>query len=673
VSENYFSFCLFTKDLTVFDGCRVVFEVEIGCGLGSHSTLVNHSEGLFYRVQMGNFTSEEFCCTSHGRTICEITIPSFRYEEISSMHLHLRFGPLVLQNSPLLISQPQIAQNLNELLGTKEICACDLPDRSEFTFGVSLDSSRLILVSTSDSGKMTLWIATLNLDEITTHIIDSDHSVNPSLKSPSFVVWSHKGVFILDDSCGVIKYLPCIYSSSTFRFFVCVSRDNRVVTAQGRFVVSMDLLTGEFYARAETRGDCEAIFSMDSRVVVVEKVSNGMFISVFDTFSLHELSRSPLQSSEDFSLFSFCKLSGLLYAFSKNMHVGCFNMDGKKVTSSVGWRTDMKMGEKVLSVIFVDKRILTIVSTGSNTCRVSALDASKPPQRSELRFALKWELIGKQPGQFRKGGPNGIAILGSEVFVANFQSASLSVFDKNGSFLRLFERNSLSNHDYLTGPNFLLAFENMIFVSEDFNQFHRILVFDVEGNKIETISSKGRAPGSLEGPQGMVFVNDELFVAEELNDRISVFSFNKKSKTKFQFRRTLGRRGSGEVEFNNPKGMALSLENLIYIVDSENHRIQVIDTDGKFIRQFGSKGSEAGCEDGRFRQPHGIEIAEGRVMVSDKFRNDIQVFNLSGTYLYKFGSQGSEDGFLNKPRQIASSNGTVYVCDERNGRIQGFE
>jgi hypothetical protein len=553
------------------------------------------------------------------------------------------------------------------------MCAFDLPDRSEFHFGVSLEPTRLILFSTTDSGKMTLWTAMLDLSEVNTYVVDSEYVVNPSLKSPSFLVWSYKGVLILDDSGGVIKFIPSIYTSSTFRLSLCLSRDNRIVTAQGRFVVGTDLLTGESFARAETRGDCEAIFSMDSRVVVVEKASNGVFISVFDSFSLHELSRSPLQSSETISVFSFCTLSGLLYAFSKDIHVGCFNVDGKKVTSSVGWRTEMKMGEEVLSVIFAEKRVLTVVSTGNNRCCVSVLDASKPLQRSETRLAQKWGSQGKKPGQFSVGGPNGIAILGSEVFVACFHGASLSVFDKNGSFLRTFERTSHFDHDYLTGPNFLLAAENMIFVSEDKDQFHRILVFDPEGNKIDTISKRGRNPGLLDGPHGMVFVNDELFIAEELNDRLSVFSFDRKGKKKFEFRRTLGRSGSGEVEFRNPKGMALSPENLIYVVDSENYRIQVLSTDGKFIRQFGSKGSEVDCKDGCFLQPHGIDIAEGRVMVSDKFRHDIQVFNLSGTFMYKFGSKGSADGCLNHPKQIASSNGAVFVCDQKNCRIQVFE
>jgi len=61
--------------------------------------------------------------------------------------------------------------------------------------------------------------------------------------------------------------------------------------------------------------------------------------------------------------------------------------------------------------------------------------------------------------------------------------------------------------------------------------------------------------------------------------RIQVFTFN----GDYSF--TWGEKGNKDGEFNNPRDI-LELNDLIYIVDSGNHRIQVFDMNGKFITKF---------------------------------------------------------------------------------------
>ncbi|MBI3756232.1 MAG: NHL repeat-containing protein, partial [Deltaproteobacteria bacterium] len=73
-------------------------------------------------------------------------------------------------------------------------------------------------------------------------------------------------------------------------------------------------------------------------------------------------------------------------------------------------------------------------------------------------------------------------------------------------------------------------------------------------------------------------------------------------------------RGSGNGQFYEPAGIAVSSDNRIYVVDSENNRVQIFDQAGQFIKAFGAKGKETG----QFRMPYGIAIgADGKLFVTD--------------------------------------------------------
>ena len=73
-----------------------------------------------------------------------------------------------------------------------------------------------------------------------------------------------------------------------------------------------------------------------------------------------------------------------------------------------------------------------------------------------------------------------------------------------------------------------------------------------------------------------------------------------------------------------------------------NHRIQIFDEKGTFIRTFGSEDND----DGRLIDPSGVAIdQEGNYVVSNDFC--IQVFDSAGKFLRKFGSEGEGNGQFN--------------------------
>jgi DNA-binding beta-propeller fold protein YncE len=86
-----------------------------------------------------------------------------------------------------------------------------------------------------------------------------------------------------------------------------------------------------------------------------------------------------------------------------------------------------------------------------------------------------------------------------------------------------------------------------------------------------------------------------------------------------------GSPGTGDGQFIFPSGLATNAAGrVVYVADSGNHRIQVFDAAGNFLRTFGGEGSG----DGQFIAPFGVATdAAGRVVyVVDTFNHRIQKF-----------------------------------------------
>ena len=81
------------------------------------------------------------------------------------------------------------------------------------------------------------------------------------------------------------------------------------------------------------------------------------------------------------------------------------------------------------------------------------------------------------------------------------------------------------------------------------------------------------------------------------------------------------------------------------VADTYNHRIQIFDEKGTFLRVFGSNGQG----DGQLSDPRGVVVdQQGNYVVAD-WGNRIQIFNSQGKFIRKFGSEGEENGQMQSP------------------------
>ncbi len=188
---------------------------------------------------------------------------------------------------------------------------------------------------------------------------------------------------------------------------------------------------------------------------------------------------------------------------------------------------------------------------------------------------------------------------------------------------------------------------------------------------------RGAEPGEFDFPIAIAINGaDELFVTDHLNSRIQKFDTNGKLLLHFRV-------------LPNPGGIALDSKGNIFLThihasgqskQSAGDFVSVYSPDGKFLRRWGRKGTEAG----EFDCPGGIDVAkDGRVFVADQTNHRIQVFDAMGCFLLQWGKHGNEPGrFGGKaspksrvggPQFLAfDSDGNVWTTEGANCRVQKF-
>ena len=143
-----------------------------------------------------------------------------------------------------------------------------------------------------------------------------------------------------------------------------------------------------------------------------------------------------------------------------------------------------------------------------------------------------------------------------------------------------------------------------------------------------------------------------------------VFKFDSQGKVLM----TLGKAGisgSGEL-FDQPTDVLIAPNGDIYVTDShrngKNNRVVKFTKEGKFIKEWGKKGSGPG----EISEPHTIAMdSRGRLFVGDRENNRIQIFDQEGKYLAEWRHFGRPSGIT------ITADDTIYVTDSESGPDTG--
>ena len=200
--------------------------------------------------------------------------------------------------------------------------------------------------------------------------------------------------------------------------------------------------------------------------------------------------------------------------------------------------------------------------------------------------------------------------------------------------------------------------DSNVYVADEW--LNRISIFDKDGEFLRKWQEKpGDGDGELNHPSGLAFdKSDNLYLVDSGNHRVQVF--DKKGAFLFKW----GTQGDGDGEFNLPWGINIDSKGDVYIADWRNDRIQKFTPDGQFLMKFGSSGTG----EGQFNRPTGVAVdKDGIIYVADWLNNRLQVFDPDG----RFVTLRTGDGVVSK-WGIEKLNANAEMWGERS-RAQGLD
>lgn len=174
---------------------------------------------------------------------------------------------------------------------------------------------------------------------------------------------------------------------------------------------------------------------------------------------------------------------------------------------------------------------------------------------------------------------------------------------------------------------------------------------DRESGEVAIIAARGAETsctvpaGVAFRPGGLAFVGDSLWVSNLAVHRIEVFR-----STSGHWLRSIGRSGDGPGEFRTPTNLAVSPDGSVCVVDTMNHRVQILAADGTWQRSIGRAGDGMGC----FALPRDAAFGpDGTLFVVDAKLGRVQAFDDRGDVIAVFGDAGDDSQKLVSPSSLA--------------------
>ncbi|XP_046351589.2 tripartite motif-containing protein 2-like [Haliotis rufescens] len=224
---------------------------------------------------------------------------------------------------------------------------------------------------------------------------------------------------------------------------------------------------------------------------------------------------------------------------------------------------------------------------------------------SRVRFCQ----IGSQPGELHNATDVGIMGNG-DLVVTDMICNKLKLFTSNGVVGTVYAADEISEPWGATD----IGTEKIAVTSRRTQSV--VIMCKTWGNVVRRFGH-----GFFKSPCGITTVGDNaVIVTDDVANRVSVHDVTGGKVVAY-----IGQ----QLQFKNPRYVAVSANGNIIVSDSGNHSIKVFDRNRNFVRSFGKYGRDDGC----FKFPHGVcTDNRNNILVADQYNNRVSVFDELGRF-----------------------------------------
>ena len=267
---------------------------------------------------------------------------------------------------------------------------------------------------------------------------------------------------------------------------------------------------------------------------------------------------------------------------------------------------------------------------------------------------------GRGTGKGQFDSPIGIAVdAKGNILVADTNNGRIEKFSPTGTFLSFLGTDRIG-HGQLEEPNGIaIDHAGNIYVTE-VGSNHRVQKLAPDG----TFIAEWKGPDvGFYGPRRIAIGSDDaIYVVDQGRARIVKFSPDGQVLTVW------GGKGNGDGQFDDHTSVALDPQtNKVYVADPRNKRIQVFDSNGRFLTKWviPEWGQPAGFED------LAIDSDRDRLYASSANMDAVLMFDLNGTKLGSLKPKAPDR--LEGPSALALANRKLYVLNLHGDNVSEID